>query len=38
MKTFVTGKEYPATSAPYYGEIPYSGVAQQEGIHAGEQK
>jgi hypothetical protein len=38
MKTFVTGKEYPGTSAPYYGEIPYSGIAQQNGIHAGEQK
>ncbi len=34
MRTFVTGKEAPGTSAPYWGEIPYSGAAQQEGIHA----
>jgi RHS repeat-associated protein len=38
MKTFVTGKEYPGTSGPYWGEIPYSGYAQQEGINAGAQK
>jgi hypothetical protein len=34
MRTYITGKEYPGTSAPYYGEIPYAGVAQQEGINA----
>jgi len=38
MKTYVTGKEYPGTSGPYWGEIPYSGYAQQEGIDAGTRK
>jgi RHS repeat-associated protein len=36
--TLTTGKNYPGTSAPYWGEEPYSGFMQQEGINAGTQK
>jgi RHS repeat-associated protein len=36
--TLTTGKNYPGTSAPYWGEQPYSGFMQQEGINAGTQK
>jgi hypothetical protein len=36
--TLTTGKNYPGTSAPYWGEQPYSGFMQQEGINAGAQK
>ncbi len=34
--TFETGKEFPGTYAPYWGETNYSGGAQQDGIRAGE--
>jgi hypothetical protein len=33
--TDATGKEYPGTSAPYWGEQDYSGRMQQLGIAAG---
>ena len=36
--TLSTGKNYPGTSAPYWGEVPYSGFMQQEGINAGSHK
>lgn len=34
--TYKTGKAYPGTSAPYWGEQKYSGRMQQLGIAAGE--
>jgi RHS repeat-associated protein len=36
--TLTTGKAYPGTSAPYWGEENYSGYMQQKGINAGSQK
>jgi len=36
--TLSTGRQYPGTSAPYWGEQPYSGYMQQEGINAGSHK
>jgi RHS repeat-associated protein len=36
--TLTTGRAYPGTSAPYWGEESYSGYMQQKGISAGSQR
>jgi len=32
--TLITGKHYPGTAAPYWGEEAYSGFMQQKGMNA----